>query len=121
METYVPTSNSGILGGKSANGELDGIQAWKKGLKEKELQRKSLDASSEPDVPASQDLEGKGLDEIQLFKLLMKREEEKKRIDATASPGPDANTDNEVAANISGKSYQVYFNTFQANLTHRHY
>lgn len=85
METYVPTSSSGILGGKSNTGELDGIQVWKKGLKEKELaQQEKMEEPGEPDASAKQDSGEKGLDEIQLFKLLMKREEEK-RVDSDAS------------------------------------
>ncbi|KAH9937603.1 uncharacterized protein B0H18DRAFT_1113418 [Fomitopsis serialis] len=88
METYVPTtSGGGILGGQSVDGELDGIQAWKKGMKEKERQEKESEAvaaaktfddvkssptSAAPTQPESQ------LDEIQLFKLMMKREAEKK-------------------------------------------
>ncbi|KAJ3567363.1 hypothetical protein NP233_g6418 [Leucocoprinus birnbaumii] len=96
METYVPTSSSGILGGKSADGELDGIQAWKKGLKEKELQSKSLEVSSESDASASQAAEEKALDEIQLFKLLMKREEEKKKSEDGSSLGLDIGADTKV-------------------------
>ncbi|KAF5355692.1 hypothetical protein D9756_003913 [Leucocoprinus leucothites] len=98
METYVPTSTSGILGGKSADGELDGIQAWKKGLKEKELQEKNIEISLEPDVAAGQDMEEKGLDEIQLFKLLMKREEEKKNSDGNPSSGPDVSAETKLPA-----------------------
>ena len=87
METYVPPpSGGGILGGKGVDGELDGIQAWKKGLKEKERKDKEPDSSpdattkpptnpSESSLPAAP--EGQ-LDEIQLFKLMMKREAEKK-------------------------------------------
>ena len=90
METYVPTtSGGGILGGKSSDGELDGIQAWKKGMKEKERKEKgeagptdhsksadtngNLDKSAAP--PANSEMH---MDEIQLFKLMMKREAEKK-------------------------------------------
>ncbi|KAI0936239.1 hypothetical protein AcV5_004428 [Taiwanofungus camphoratus] len=95
METYVPSSTGGgILGGKSGDGELDGIQAWKKGMKEKERKDKENDPTPEvsrkPDTdrsapspistsvstsPAAPETQ---LDEIQLFKLLMKREAEKK-------------------------------------------
>lgn len=105
METYVPTmSTSGILGGKSADGGLDGIQAWKKGLKEKELQGKNLEISSESNVPAGQDVEDKNLDEIQIFKLLMKREEEKKKSDGSSSPTPDGNTDTKSTTTAIGKT-----------------
>jgi len=106
METYVPTSTSGILGGKSADGGLDGIQAWKKGLKEKELQRKNLEILSELDKPAGQDAEDKGLDEIQIFKLLMKREEEKKKSDGSSSPVPDGNADTKSTITAIGKVLQ---------------
>lgn len=86
METYVPptTSGTGILGGMGADGELDSIQAWKKDMKEREMKAKGLvpeasatsthDGASDskqpqvtPAAPESQ------LDEIQLFRLMMKR------------------------------------------------
>ncbi|KZT06879.1 uncharacterized protein LAESUDRAFT_812541 [Laetiporus sulphureus 93-53] len=106
METYVPsTSGGGILGGKSGDGELDGIQAWKKGMKEKErLQREnsaSLEATQKPEAKqassastaASQDSSNtpeNQLDEIQIFKQMMKREADKKENEkqSTASPEP---------------------------------
>ncbi|KAF9452608.1 hypothetical protein P691DRAFT_660489 [Macrolepiota fuliginosa MF-IS2] len=100
METYVPTSTSGILGGKSSTGELDGIQAWKKGLKEKELalQEKNTEPI-ELDSPPGQDMGEKGLDEIQIFKLLMKQEEEKKKTEGnhSSSPTPDTNIEPKAA------------------------
>lgn len=70
MDTYVPSpTSSGILGGKGADGELDGIQAWKKGMKEKE--RAAAEATEvAPKAPSE-----KPLDEIQLFKMMMKREQ----------------------------------------------
>lgn len=109
METYVPTSTSGILGGKSNNDELDGIQAWKKGLKEKELalQEKNSEAA-ESDSLTGQDMGEKGLDEIQLFKLLMKREEEKKKCEgnSSSSPTPDSNANPKPAIN-TGRAIQV--------------
>lgn len=87
MDTYIPTDSSpGILGGQIPGGELDGIQAWKKGLKDKEIrdhengspngQGHTLGqlSSSIPFDPTE-----KAMDEIQLFKLMMKREEEKKK------------------------------------------
>jgi hypothetical protein len=81
MDTYIPSdSSSGILGGKVANGELDGIQAWKKGMKAKEQRDK--DSSDNKDVlTATTDPDGseQHLDEIQQFRLMMKREEEKKK------------------------------------------
>ncbi|KAF5311761.1 hypothetical protein D9619_003016 [Psilocybe cf. subviscida] len=85
MDTYVPSeSTPGILGGQAPTGELDGIQAWKKGLKERE-QHKEKDSISlvapkaaEPSQPPQPENAEK-LDEIQLFKLIMKKEQETKR------------------------------------------
>ncbi|KAG6872877.1 hypothetical protein C0995_005735 [Termitomyces sp. Mi166 len=90
MDTYVPSSvGGGILGGKAGDGELDGIQAWKKERKEKELKdkvdvnpTKGTTSSTQESVQNS-DNHGAPLDEIQIFRLLMKREEEKKKVDAT--------------------------------------
>ncbi|KAF9068054.1 hypothetical protein BDP27DRAFT_1403472 [Rhodocollybia butyracea] len=77
MDTYVPSSSSGgILGGKGDDGELDGIQAWKKNMKEKEQKANktatpmasagdAVNAHSKP-VEA-----GEPLNEIQQFKKLM--------------------------------------------------
>ncbi|PSR72399.1 hypothetical protein PHLCEN_2v11742 [Hermanssonia centrifuga] len=73
METYIPTTpTEGILGART-DGELDGIQAWKRGMKEKERKEKgetpeSTKNDSEPPVTPSDN----PLDEIQLFKLMMK-------------------------------------------------
>ena len=85
METYIPNDlTTGILGGKIADGELDGIQAWKKELKEKgrkdKLPTSTVDNAEGIDAVNSKNLDGteKQLDEIQLFKLMMKREAEKK-------------------------------------------
>ncbi|KAI0639314.1 hypothetical protein C8Q77DRAFT_52401 [Trametes polyzona] len=81
METYVPTTpGGGILGGKTADGELDGIQAWKKGMKERERKEKGGDASADSSKNSNGAASsGEGpMDEIQLFKLMMKREAEKK-------------------------------------------
>ncbi|KAH9944463.1 uncharacterized protein BXZ73DRAFT_39881 [Epithele typhae] len=90
METYVPTTpGGGILGGKGADGELDGIQAWKKGMKDKERKEKGetlaesttgADTNGVSDKPAPSETP---MDEIQLFKLMMKREAEKKEGDKT--------------------------------------
>ncbi|KAG5654749.1 hypothetical protein H0H81_003757 [Sphagnurus paluster] len=90
MDTYIPppSNGTGILGGKAAgDGELDGIQAWKKERKEKEMKDQPAPvltkAPATPDTaPADKpEANGKALDEIQLFRLLMKREEEKKKTD----------------------------------------
>ncbi|KDQ63788.1 hypothetical protein JAAARDRAFT_29835 [Jaapia argillacea MUCL 33604] len=99
METYIPTgASAGILGGKSSDGELDGIQAWKRGMKEKEQREKTIDNDSTPksDSPKPVELEktpvsstppageqGTGLDEIQLFKMLMRKEEAKRKVDGS--------------------------------------
>ncbi|CCM00939.1 uncharacterized protein FIBRA_02986 [Fibroporia radiculosa] len=101
METYVPsTSGGGILGGKTSDGELDGIQAWKKGMKEKERQEKESESTSkaseadkssptsnQPLLPSA--APDSQLDEIQLFKLMMKREAARKdgETDIAASAG----------------------------------
>ncbi|PPQ80909.1 hypothetical protein CVT24_013016 [Panaeolus cyanescens] len=86
MDTYVPSeSTPGILGGASIGGELDGIQAWKKGMKEKETKEKeaSLPLASQEgsSLPTEPTVERPAMDEIQLFKMLMKQEEEKKRLE----------------------------------------
>jgi zinc finger CCCH domain-containing protein 13 len=92
METYVPTTpGGGILGGQGAEGELDGIQAWKKDMKEREKKEKDGDIPVEPTQKTEQPVEAtiKGdsnaantpLDEIQMFKLLMKKEADKKDSD----------------------------------------
>ncbi|TRM65781.1 hypothetical protein BD626DRAFT_566441 [Schizophyllum amplum] len=92
MDTYIPppTSGAGILGAKTEDGELDGIQAWKKGMKEKEMKEKGAAPAQEPSsrktAPAAG---GNGLDEIQLFRMMMKKEDDKKKMDgpsAEASP-----------------------------------
>lgn len=82
METYVPTTpGDGILGAQT-EGQLDGIQAWKKGMKEKEkkgkegehtpaAKKKDDGAEPAPQISASTSTEG-NMDEIQLFKLMMK-------------------------------------------------
>ncbi|OJA10762.1 hypothetical protein AZE42_00328 [Rhizopogon vesiculosus] len=82
MDTYIPSIGSNGLG--RAPGDLDGIQAFKREIKERE--KKEQNAAAQ-DGDHSGDLEGKGhtsephLDEIQLFKLMMKREEQKKKTD----------------------------------------
>ncbi|KAJ7655117.1 hypothetical protein DFH06DRAFT_1298722 [Mycena polygramma] len=82
MDTYIPDS-PGILGGKGGEGELDGIQAWKKGLKEQK-EKTATDSGPKKDeerVAASNSIPEKPLDEIQIFRMLMKREEEKKQVE----------------------------------------
>lgn len=97
METYVPPSASaGILGGKGIEGEVDDIQAWKKDMKEREQKAKGVpneptSVALEPLEPTEDSKEAVApkptaegeLDEIQLFKLMMKKEE-KKRVGPSA-------------------------------------
>ncbi|THH03828.1 hypothetical protein EW145_g5972 [Phellinidium pouzarii] len=113
METYVPPSSSsgGILGGKGAEGEVDSIQAWKKDMKEREMKAKGLSIEiSDSGVGASQETitdvkQSKTsapapetqLDEIQLFKLMMKQEEKKR-----AANGDNVNTSDERSPLSSG-------------------
>lgn len=80
METYVPDASGGILGGKTADGEVDSIQAWKRGMKEKEEKDKAAAAKDLP-TGSQQDIAGHAephMDEIQLFKMMIKREADKK-------------------------------------------
>lgn len=87
MDAYIPPpSSAGILGGKGGEGELDGIQAWKKERREKELKEqappstaKEHSADTQETHPQKSDING--LDEIQIFKLLMKREQGGKKGD----------------------------------------
>ncbi|KAJ3737046.1 hypothetical protein DFJ43DRAFT_1035818 [Lentinula guzmanii] len=75
MDTYVPSSSTGgILGSKGNEGELDGIQAWKKNMR-KEQKAKAAPAapvadSSDP-PSASADTTDEPMDEIQRFKKMM--------------------------------------------------
>jgi len=78
METYVPEASGGILGGRTADGELDSIQAWKKGMKEKEKDKAAAkDLSPGPQQDTAGHAEPQ-MDEIQLFKMMIKREADKK-------------------------------------------
>ncbi|KAF8634004.1 hypothetical protein AX15_001178 [Amanita polypyramis BW_CC] len=114
MDTYIPSGpNFGILGGKSSDGELDGIQAWKKGMKEKEQKERekeqglsstterggsNIESTEKADVPEKQ------LDEIQLFKLLMKREKEKKT-DLSPDITPASTDSTSLVLNMPNGSY----------------
>ena len=107
MDTYIPNeSGAGIFGGKPENGELDGIQAWKLDMKEKERkERESEVLRSSSDAELAEITEAQiipptepPLDEIQLFKLMIKREEEKNK--AVSLKG--SVTDPAVAYIISG-------------------
>ena len=80
METYVPDASGGILGGKTADGEIDSIQAWKKGMKEKEEKDKA--AATKDLTPCTQPgTAGQGesqVDEMQFLRTMIKREADKK-------------------------------------------
>lgn len=86
MDTYIPSNGSGgVIGGQRSGGELDGIQAFRKEMQQKDkstspvvpsLAVPQTQASSPGQTPENQ------LDEIQLFRLMMKREEEKKKSDS---------------------------------------
>lgn len=95
MNTYIPSDSSGgILGAGAADGELDGIQEWKKGLKEKETKGKihsviqDMTNVDDTNHPVASDMTESHLDEIQLFKLMMKREEERKKTEQDDSTTP---------------------------------
>jgi hypothetical protein len=99
-------SGAGSFGGRPENGELDGIQAWKPDMKEKERkERESEVLGSSSDAKLAEVTEAQimpptepPLDEIQLFKLMIKREEEKNK---TVSFKGSV-TDPAVAYNVSG-------------------
>ncbi|KAK7058811.1 hypothetical protein VNI00_001435 [Paramarasmius palmivorus] len=94
MDTYIPPSTSGgILGGKSGDGELDGIQAWKKNMKEKEQKAK---APKSTETSSSSPLEiaeppGEPLDEIQQFKKMMQVAQQQKST-SPSDTGPDTSS-----------------------------
>ncbi|PFH54632.1 hypothetical protein AMATHDRAFT_44461 [Amanita thiersii Skay4041] len=123
MDTYIPSGPSyGILGGKGADGEQDGIQVWKKEMKEREQKEKGILISSKvSDTVVGGDIEKvelpeKQLDEIQLFKLLMKREEERKKVEASStlqSPQIDISSNpSQLQPNPSnGGSYDLFPST----------
>ncbi|KAH0838443.1 hypothetical protein J3R83DRAFT_6754 [Lanmaoa asiatica] len=89
MDTYIPSNGSGGVIGGNRSGELDGIQAFRKEMQQKDkstspvvssLAVSQTQASSPGQAPENQ------LDEIQLFRLMMKREEEKKKSDSPVVP-----------------------------------
>jgi len=94
MDTYIPSNNGTGFDMQRPNGELDGIQAFKKELREKERNQllisndggPSPDPLSKADLPIST-VDGQ-LDEIQLFKLMMKREEEKRKAESPLASSP---------------------------------
>ncbi|KIY72735.1 hypothetical protein CYLTODRAFT_417522 [Cylindrobasidium torrendii FP15055 ss-10] len=102
MDTYIPpsTSSTGILGGKDeTDGELDGIQAFKKNMKEKEQRAAAIEASEPPPSKPSGE---KGLDEIQLFKMLMKQARDEPETNGAVAPGSDAPAEKGLTSLFSG-------------------
>ncbi|KAL0580308.1 hypothetical protein V5O48_001725 [Marasmius crinis-equi] len=85
MDTYIPpSSGGGILGGKGSDGELDGIQAWKKNMKEKEQKAqkasKPISAAQESSEPLEQaQAPEEPMDEIQRFKQMMELAQKKQK------------------------------------------
>ncbi|KAG7099382.1 hypothetical protein E1B28_001237 [Marasmius oreades] len=82
MDTYIPSSSGGgILGGKGSDGELDGIQAWKKNMKEKEQQAQKALNSADHDAPGvapQRENPEEQMDEIQRFKKMMELAQKQK-------------------------------------------
>ena len=124
MDTYIPSeSGAGILGGKAENGELDGIQAWKLGMKEKERKERECEVSR-----SSGDAEHAGsaqmtdsqatpssepqLDEIQLFKLMIKREEEKNKAASLKGPMNDPAVAYLISGDDSGVSLAYFTSAY---------
>ena len=100
MDAYIPSeSGAGILGGKAENGELDSIQAWKLDMKEKERKERESEAlrtSGTEHTGSAKATETQAtapteppLDEIQLFKLIIKREGEKSKAASLRGPVSD--------------------------------
>ncbi|ESK98364.1 hypothetical protein Moror_114 [Moniliophthora roreri MCA 2997] len=88
MDTYIPpSSGGGILGGKSTDGELDGIQAWKKNMKEKEQKAKAPKPTEAPSGLAVPESSEEPMDEIQQFKKMMQKAQ-KQRADSPPDAGP---------------------------------
>lgn len=101
METYVPSEPlSGILGG-APTGELDGIQAWKKGMKDKEKEKDEKEvvnrsmnegnALTNDEKSTREDGQpAQPMDEIQLFRLMMQKAKEVPEIEGSAATGAAA-------------------------------
>lgn len=102
MDSDVPnTFSGGILGGKGPDeGGMDSIQAWKKSMKEKEDRAHGVDAPKDPafleanhgptgnsaSAMLSESSAKEPLDEIQMFKMMMKKEQSGE--DALSIPPP---------------------------------
>ncbi|KAI6044965.1 hypothetical protein EDC04DRAFT_181199 [Pisolithus marmoratus] len=97
MDTYIPCSSGSGFTIQRPDGELDGIQAFKKELREKEQKSQISLGSGEPlpdSLPKTELLVSKPesqLDEIQLFKLMMRKEEEKRKADIPLTSSPRSN------------------------------
>lgn len=97
MDTYIPSSSGGSFTMQRLDGELDGIQAFKKELREKEQKNQISSSDGEPllhSLPKAELSVSKPdsqLDEIQLFKLMMRREEEKRQVDSPLASSPRPN------------------------------
>ncbi|KDQ16605.1 hypothetical protein BOTBODRAFT_64580 [Botryobasidium botryosum FD-172 SS1] len=75
--------------GRAKDGEIDGIQAWKKEIREKERkERETLGDIDEQHIPPEENKENDGLDEIQRFRLKMNEEKAKKERDENVSEAP---------------------------------
>lgn len=94
MDTYIPSSSGSGFTMQRPDGELDGIQAFKKELREKEQKNQVPSSDGEPLPDSSPKTElpvpkpETQLDEIQLFKLMMRREEEKRNTDIPVASSP---------------------------------
>jgi zinc finger CCCH domain-containing protein 13 len=120
METYVPASSGGgILGGKTAEGEVDGLQAWKQGMKAKEQKEKEKAETKDKSVaPATPEAKSEvasstvksdsSLDEIQLFKLMMKKEEGKKNTENHSEFAASIDDNAKVESSSKSIDDQVY-------------
>lgn len=109
MDTYIPSSTSGgVIGGQRPSGELDGIQAFRKEMQKKDNKSTSPGNADLPSdssrVKADSPVQvaEPQLDEIQLFRLMMRREEEKKKSDSPLiSSSPNAPGGDETLVNTA--------------------
>ncbi|EIW86566.1 hypothetical protein CONPUDRAFT_161288 [Coniophora puteana RWD-64-598 SS2] len=113
METYIPDDGATTFLGQGTTGEVDGIQAFKREQRQKERRDALADNSTislaEPMKPAQESSMNNSsenqLDEIQLFKLMMKREEERKGSESMPLETPsDPNMANKPSAVVSSES-----------------
>lgn len=128
METYVPSdTNIGIFGGQTTDGQIDSIQAWKKGMQAKERKEKpdngaldETDAGPPPSVPPKAISEEGQMDEIQLFKMMIQREQQRSNGDGSSGDheGSAMDTLNGTAGGMSCvlQLLFVYSNSTQTHL-----